>query len=221
MNRRAIDYFQKSAVQYSKGDLDELLRKQIKCAGPLLAVILNGIDNLGGMCYGFDRRNVGKRSVKIHGKKDGGPKREIAKGIYESVRCGVVHQGMPKIGIALYLDYDRLDRGAIVRKDSNWIWLNVTELAHQYLDTLTHIASEPERHIIQYPKRDAKAKKAFDKAFAKVRDSISDLMDHISHREESMWEEKLKRGEIEHMPSKSAYNPENVFALRMDLPPQE
>jgi len=218
MSDKAIAYFQRSAVKYSKGDVEELLRKRLDCTGPLLTVVLNGIDNLGGMCYGFGPRNVGSRSVTFMKNEMNIPE-SVAESLYEIVRCGIVHQGMPKIGIIFYLDYDRLDKGKIVRKNSDYIWLNVTELAYSYLEAIDLIADDPEKHIYHYPKPDDHLRIVLENALENIRDSIYELVDDIGHKEESEWEEMLKKGEIDHMPSKSAYSPENVFALRMDLPP--
>jgi len=47
------EYFEKTVIKYSKTDVQRLLEAKLDCAGPLLTVIFNGIDNLGGLCYGY------------------------------------------------------------------------------------------------------------------------------------------------------------------------
>ena len=37
-------YFNRSVIKYSKGDVKELLEKKLNCAGPLLQVLVNGIE---------------------------------------------------------------------------------------------------------------------------------------------------------------------------------
>ena len=219
MNDKAIAYFQKSANKYSKGDVEEILEKKLHCAGPLLAIVVNGIDNLGGMCCGFDKRS-GARSVKFMKKKMGIPE-SIAKFLYSAVRCGEVHQGMPKIGLKFFVTSDRLGKGKIIYKDSNYLYLNVTEFAYSYIEAIDQIATNPGEYIHNYPPPDVKAKELLDNARSEIKDDINDLLNIIMQKREA---ESLKKAERESdlvLNSSSAYTAENTLNITIDLPPED
>ncbi|HEX8202121.1 MAG TPA: hypothetical protein VF590_16720 [Isosphaeraceae bacterium] len=63
MSTDAIAYFRKAALEYVRGDLRQLLGANLTCAGPLLAVTVNGIDIMGGICFSFSPGS-GERSKK-------------------------------------------------------------------------------------------------------------------------------------------------------------
>jgi hypothetical protein len=173
MNRKAIDYFQKSAFMYSKGDIEELLDKKMRCAGPLLAVVMNGIDNLGGMCFGFQTDSE-KRSIEFMKNHMGFPE-SVARFMYLAVRCGMVHQGMPKVGLEFGLLPDRPEKGRIYYRSYDQIYLNVLELAYSYLAAVERIAEEPTRFIRDYPRLDGNSKKAFEEAMKSVEEYSGEI----------------------------------------------
>ena len=99
------------------------------------------------------------------------------------------------------------------------IWLNVTELAHCYLDCISWIEKEPEKHIFHIPLLSKKSEKLFGDAFNAISDTMDDLMNAISNHDDIYWREELNAGRVDHMPSKSAFNPDTVFAFKREIPP--
>ncbi|MFA5164301.1 MAG: hypothetical protein WC481_01885 [Candidatus Omnitrophota bacterium] len=203
-------YFWKSAVEYSKGDITQLLSARLSCAGPLLSTILSGIDNLGGICYKF-KDNSKARSIKFMSEKMKIPA-EVANFLYSSVRCGIVHQGMPKIGLKFFVEYNRLDKGAIFYKCSEgYIWLNVVELAYSYIETIDSIRTNADTHIHFIPSPNDEVQHIFDQAVSKVDKNIEDLLLKIMEKKESEQIEKLERGKITAISSSSAFTPDNTL----------
>ena len=217
MDAKAKAYFEKSAIKYSKGDVKALLDSRLPCAGPLLTTTLNGIDNLGGMCYGFNKP-VGERSIKVMKEKMGFPE-GVAKFLYQVIRCGIVHQGMPKMGLEFFVGYNRFAGDEIFYKKSDgYIFMNVTEFAYRYLDIIDQIARDPEMHIVYYPQHNEGKKKAFKEAFDNAKDYITRDMEDYEKAHSTEWEAeekaRYKRGE-----SASAYTPDMVFSI--ELAPSE
>jgi hypothetical protein len=217
MDPKAKAYFEKSAIKYSKGDVIALLNSRLSCAGPLLTTTLNGIDNLGGMCYGFAQQ-VGDRSIKVMTEKMGFPE-DVAKLLYEVIRCGIVHQGMPKMGLEFFVAYNRFAGDEIFYKKSDgYIFMNVTEFAYRYLDIIDKITRDPEIHIVDYPRYNEEKGKAFKKAFDNAKDYITRDIEDYEKARLSGWEAEEK-ARYERGESASAYTPDMVF--RIELAPSE
>lgn len=198
MQENAIAYFQRSSIRYSKGDVQELLEKELNCAGPLLAVIVNGIDSLGGMRYGFHKGSR-KRSVEFM-KSYMNLSEPVAEFIYMIVRNGIVHQGMPKVGFDYGVLYDRPEKRQIYYKAGDSICLSVVEFAYAYLEAVDHIAMNPEKHIRHYPRLDDKSKKSFEDALKHIEDYT---------------------GGCCYRSSLSAYGPDYNLDVSIELPPEE
>jgi hypothetical protein len=215
MDPRAKAYFQKSVLLYSKGDIENLLKSKLTCAGPLLATILTGIDNLGGMCYGFDGHNVGKRSTRFMTEKMGFSD-ALATFLYESIRCGIVHQGMPKMGLEFYVQYEGSNKGVIFYSASEkYIILNVTELAHLYLKTIEKIEAEPDKHIGHYPQYTEDKKNALKANFEDARKDIaSGNLIYTRRQFENDEHKRTTTGQ-----SSAAYTGEMQYFI--DLPPED
>lgn len=176
VNAGAIAYFNKVVLEYSKGDVEELLASS-KRAGPLLHVTANGIDLVGGMCYGFGKRSSVKRSTKFmteHMRIES----SLAKVLYKCVRCGIVHQGVPKIGFKYFVPSQRLpDHQIILKGPDDWLLLNVQEFAYCYINAIKRIAQDPKSHIRHTPlvkDRDEEFT-LFKSALAKVPEIYMDL----------------------------------------------
>lgn len=220
MDEEAMAYFKKSAIEYSKGDVRELLEKKIDCAGPLLAVVVNGIDNLGGMCYGFE---IGSKRRSVNFMKDKmGILESVAKFLYSAVRCGEVHQGMPKIGLKFFVTQDRLAKGKMIykHKDSKYLFLDLTEFAYSYIDAIDQIENKPEERIHNYPSPGAEAKELFDNAMRDIKDDIQDLIDVIFRKRETEAMKKAGREPLAEWGSSAAYTPDNTLNITIDLPPR-
>ncbi len=177
MDESTVAFFKKVVLDYNRGDVDELLAK-CKYAGPLLQVVANGIDLVGGMCYGFSARNDRIRSVKFmqeHMMIDA----NLAQAFYACVRNGVTHEGIPKIGFRYFLPSRPLDDHQVfTRAPNNWLLLNVRELANSYLRAIKVIAENPERHIQHKPHLDPNSgeNRIFDKALRCVPAASDDVL---------------------------------------------
>ncbi len=123
-------------IEKSKEDAGKEIRRH---AGPLLMVVMNGIDAFGGVVYGFGAvPGVGKRSLMFM-ECEMGICEAVAKFLYYSVRCGVTHHGIPKarLGYEVWTDDEWRERGAsgAFCKDEveDRICMNVVKLAEEYL----------------------------------------------------------------------------------------
>ncbi len=167
VNAEAIAYFNKVVLDYSKGDVKELLVNS-KRAGPLLQVTANGIDLLGGMCYGFCERSSGKRSTRFMSEhmdiED-----SLARVLYKCVRCGIVHQGVPSIGFVYFISSERLpDHQIVLKAPGDKLLLDVQELAYRYIDAIERIACKPEDHIRYIPPLKHGDKEVFRKVLSRI-----------------------------------------------------
>lgn len=213
MNEDVRKYFQRSVVKYSRGDVERLIKAKLDCAGPLLIVVLNGIDNLGGMCYGFGSYNSKERSVKFMTEKMG-MNESVSKFLYSIVRCGISHQGMPKIGLRFFLEYDRIDKGKIFYKRlGDFIWLNVTELAYLYIETIDEIASNVADHVLYMPLTDQDVLDTFNEARGSIPDDIEQLAIKIGEHKKTIEATKYEKGQIKVVSSSSAYTPDNTILV--------
>ncbi|MBD3338451.1 MAG: hypothetical protein GF353_05050 [Candidatus Lokiarchaeota archaeon] len=140
MDRDSIEYM-KTVLKYSKSDIEELINIKLKVAGPYLAVISNGIDVFGGFYFGFKDNhgnNSKKRSFRFM-RDIMGLNEFLSAFLYIDVRCGIVHHGIAKKSVAIFTDYNRIDKGEFIYKDDDRVYINVVEFAYKYLDTLEKI----------------------------------------------------------------------------------
>ena len=202
------DYFEKAVMKYNKGDIVQFLAAKLSCAGPLLNIIMDGIDHLGGMCYGFDTGSK-KRSI-VFMKEEMGLLEERAELLYSVVRCGMTHEAMPKIGMNIFVLYNRYESGKIFYiKDDGYIWLNVVELAYLYISTIDKISENLDAKISCLPEPKEINKELFDRARSTISDDIQSLIDKIPDEERA---EKFEEGS-----SLAARTPENTLCF-INLP---
>lgn len=204
------DYFERAVMEYSKGDVLQLLDARLTCAGPLLNIVMDGIDHLGGMCYGFGSPPGSKRrSADFMIDKMKLP-RELADLLYTVVRCGIAHEGMPKIGVNFFVIYERFEPGRIFYNyevDDN-IWLSVVELAYLYLSTIERINNNWSGEIVHFPPSSLVNKEIFDAAKGIITDDVRSL---AQKEYEYKRQNAVKAGLLERTSSHSAYTPENIF----------
>ena len=149
MDKQTKEYFEK-LKQCSVSDVKRLLEAKLECAGPLLMVVMNGIDAFGGICYGFKSGGGKERFTKFMEKHMSIPK-SLAEFSYKVVRNGIVHEGMPKKGLIYGVWYNLPGKDRIFYKDldKKKIWMNVVEFASSYLNAVENLSSED---IRCYPK---------------------------------------------------------------------
>ncbi len=175
MSREAATYFEDFA-KYSRRGINEFLRKKVDRAGFLLMMVMSGIDTLGGLCYDFRPGNSGKRSTKFM-IQNMGISESVAEYLYSVVRCGLFHEGAPKLGLEYFVLYDRLDAGKVFYRDSksDYICMNVVEFAYSYLETIEKISAEPSEYVRDYPKLSDSEKELFDEAKKCIEGDIKHL----------------------------------------------
>lgn len=215
MSSESIAYFNRSVMEYNKGDVVELLSDKITCAGPLLSIIVNGIDLAGGICFGFDKGSRARSEDFMVEHMN--IQKELASLLYTCVRCGVAHQGMPKVGVRFFLMPQRFMPGAILFRDSNIIYLNVTELAYSYLGVIENIAKNPTEYELHHPPLKPADKDTFTTALSFITNDISELCDKVAAKDRAEEEAKLARGEIDQMSSLSAYLPDNTLNISLEI----
>ncbi len=205
-------YFDKAVMKYNRGDILALLGAKLPCAGPILNIVMDGVDMLGGMCYGFGTGPGSKmRSVDFLVQEMKLPK-EQAELLYSVVRCGITHEGMPKIGISFFAEYSRHEPGKAfyVYQNDDEIYLNVVELAYLYLGTLDRIDKDWAAHLHAYPTPQPINKKLFDDAKRSISDDIGTLAEKM---EQSKQNELARAGKLWEIQSSSACSPLNTFNL--------
>ena len=152
MNEKTKKYFEQF-YKYSKSDVGVLLGLDTN-AGPLLITILNGIDILGGMCYEFKKNNSTKRSIDFM-KNEMGIAKPVAELLYKNIRCGMEHQGMPKMGIEFFIEKNDgiPNREKVFCKNiaKKYLRLNVSAFAHLYIDVLDKVDSDIKKYIHYNP----------------------------------------------------------------------
>ena len=208
--RESKAFFERSVIKYSKSDVCALLKAKLDCAGPLLEVIVNGIDNLGGIFYGFSIGSK-ERSVRFM-KEKMNVSESLAKFLYTIVRCGVAHQGMPKIGLIYFVEYDYPEKAKIFCKDSKEnICLNVVGLAQRYLDTIDDLNADIEKYDLHVPPINVREEEIFKRAKNEIKHSIDDMAFDIGN----------KRMQKEHPgASYAAYSATGVLKVCIDSPNQ-
>lgn len=208
--RESKAFFERSVIRYSKSDVCALLKARLDCAGPLIEVIVNGIDNLGGALYGFERGEKGSRYRSVRFMKEKmNISESFAEFLYAVVRCGIAHQGMPKIGLIYFVEYDCPE---IFYKDSEGnIWLNVVGLAQRYLDTIDTLNMDIEKYHLHIPPITSKEKTIFEQAKNEITANIDDLAFDIGN----------KKMRDEHpTASYSAYSAKGTLKVCIDSPAQ-
>ena len=172
MRANAKAFFVRVIQEYNCGDIKYLLAHSAGLAGPLLAVTVNGIDLLGGMLYGFGcgsrARSVRLMEEHMHMTP------AVGETIYACVRCGVAHEGTPKVRFKFGIFPARPACGKIVFKDpaDHSLALNVTELAYAYLNVVDEIAKDIGEHPLHVPQPSRSDEGNFERAYQNIRDDV-------------------------------------------------
>lgn len=158
-NEQVASYFDDSIWKYNRRDVEELMSHKLG-AGPLLACVCNGIDGVGGMLYGFD---LGSRCrsmlfmMKFMQYTD-----QHAEMIYRVMRCGIVHEGMPKFGVGISCPYDNEVAELLYKERNGTLVVNVLRLAKEYLCALQRVNQEARERLEHLPRLDEDDKRIFE-----------------------------------------------------------
>lgn len=208
-NEKVKQLFRQVVQEYSCGDVRALLDAELGKAAPLLASVVNGIDFIGGMMLGFD---VGsrKRSVEFMVQYFGLHK-EVATLVYTLVRCGVAHEGTPKLAIKFFVYPERVEhKHFLYTGTDNVVWLNVTDFAHLYLEAIDKIASDVLKHLKHIPNAKASDEAAFTNGLPHITSGITEFCRAVARLREVPERERLNRGEIECLSSSSPFLAERL-----------
>jgi hypothetical protein len=181
-------YFKQVVLDYNCGDIRALLDAELRQAGPLLNSVVNGIDIVGGMIWGF-ALGSGDRSTQF--MKSYFSISEIARMLYALVRCGMNHEGTTKLAVKFFVHHERLKKGVLLYKDRHHcVWLNVTEFAHSYVDVIDRIALDVHSHLSHIPVVSPKDEALFVDALNEITADISEFCSAAEHaRVEAVWRE--------------------------------
>lgn len=203
-------YFDRVIRKYNIGDIQALLDSardtigpvQDK-AGPLLACVVNGIDTLGGMAFGF---TDGSESRSVSFMRDFmGIDQTQGKMLYAIARCGLAHEGVPKLCLRFFV-HKYKSEGSILSQDrTGTIWLNVTQLARRYCNAVDRIANQN-----QFPLSYVPVVKPGDATkFGTLLDSglpdISEFCRAIAAERQEPERLRFEHGEIDHMSSSNPF----------------
>jgi hypothetical protein len=206
-------FFDKAIVKYNAGDVQYLLALPKLPAGPLLTATANGIDIMGGICWGFDAGSK-PRSVRFM-EEHMGLSTPVADLIYQSARCGITHEGMPKKGIEFFHQGELPRTQVVLYKETTTglLYMNVTEFARMYLDAVEAIGKDKTSHVHYYPPLDSRID--FAAAFAVVTGDITDLCIKIGEKREADMRKRLGSGV-----SSSCWMPDNTLNITLTVGPR-
>jgi hypothetical protein len=206
-------FFEKAIVKYNAGDVKFLLSVSDLPAGPLLTVTANGIDIMGGICWGFctGSRERSVRFMEEH-MTFSRPEADL---IYQSARCGISHEGMPKKGIEFFHQGNVPRTSAVLYKQpsTELLYMNVTEFAHRYLDAVEAIGRDKKSHVRHYPTLDSRVD--FEAALAVVTGDIGNLCQQFGEKWEGDYRKRTGQGT-----SSSCYMPDNTLHITLKVGPE-
>lgn len=149
----AKEFFERAVAKNILGDIQYLKSNHGGRAGPLLSCVANGIDVMGGILYGFETGSAdrSKRFMATHMSLS----TDLANATYRVVRCGVTHEGGPKLGL-LFFVHDGTDQAddLFFKRNDKAICLDVLALASRFETAVKQVA-EDSKLIANQPDIDA------------------------------------------------------------------
>ena len=171
----AQDYYDRIILGYLVRDSRHLLANQETRSGVLLAPVTSGIDAIGGALLGFRKNNSAQRSRFVMEQQMGvDPK--LASFIYESVRCGLVHQGTATYGLRFFAEYDPIARHSLAYDGrDNWIYLDSVALAQKFISAAQNIWENRREEILHRPSESDRDNDDVKKNLPDIHDFLVDL----------------------------------------------
>ena len=168
-----IEYFEEVIIKYNKTDIEFLINTYIdnperQPAGPLLAIVANGLMTMGKLYSNY--RTDGDKTVNFI-NSEMGFNESMSRLLYEIVRCGITHIGIPYYGVEFFVFFDPKDFKDIKNrfgkemedyfctkecikiipgkydKNEKNIKLDVSKLAFKYLRAIERIHKNPAKKI--------------------------------------------------------------------------
>lgn len=207
----AKDYYEKIVLDYIVGDVNHLLDIKESRSGIILSPVVNGIDTIGGMIYGF-KTGSKIRFIDVLCNYMS-LERPVAIFLYESLRCGLVHQGTSKVGLRFFTLYGQLNRNSILYAGGDdWVYLDSTALAIAFCEMARSIREDHAVAISFLPPFESSS---FDKLNGSALPPISDLIiDYAA--DQTCAKRWIENGKIHRVTtSTSYYTPDQV--LNQDL----
>lgn len=166
------EYFDLVVMKYYKDDIEYLLDQPGCPAGVLFVTVMNAIDVLGGVLFGFkglkkdgtEKDNSTARSNSFMASSHMGLKPEEAEFLYNYARCGLAHEGITKstgTGSATQLvGFEIMPKSGgysdIFYKGPDCICVDARALARKALDAIKAI--DQNRSLLKDFPRDPEAK---------------------------------------------------------------
>lgn len=211
----AKDYYDKIVLNYIVGDVNHLLEIRESRSGIILSPVVNGIDTIGGMIHGF-KSGSKTRFIDVLCNYML-LERSLATFLYESLRCGLVHQGTSKIGLKFFTLYGHLNRNSILYAGGDdWIYLDSTALAIKFCQMARRIRQDHPEAIKFIPPLESSS---YDKLDGSSLPPISDLI--FDYAEDQTCADRwIENGKICRVTtSTSYYTPDQVLNLDLVIDP--
>ncbi len=141
----AEHYFNEVISNFLAGDVRALLSSGIDKAGPILMVVCNGMDTLGGIWKGFNV-GVGERFKAVARELMNCTSDETE--LLYDFRCDITHEGR-LAGIAYIAN--AMPNDALFTIGGTDLLLHVHSLANRWLGAISLARSQPSTYIKYYP----------------------------------------------------------------------
>jgi hypothetical protein len=116
--------------------------------------------------------------------------------LYVVIRCGFVHEGVTKLGITFFVHVESLDPGVFLYRSSDGaIWLNVSELARQYLDAIERINENVHQYLHHVPSARTNDESVYAAAYGSIKKDIQDFCREAHAAQEAAEDAQLAPGE--------------------------
>jgi hypothetical protein len=209
-------YYERVVLTYLCGDIRHLLAQEEPHCGILLGPVINGVDTVGGIISGFEvgsqRRSI---DVLVRHMNLTDPEATFT---YQSLRCGLVHQGTAKYGVWFFNLHGELNRHSVIYSgDKDWIYFDCVALAIRFLAAAENIWENCRNEIKHMPRSEDSGHAAvLGLNLPHIQELVNDYAEEL-HCVEKRHEGELIRRETSSM---SAYTPEGVLNPEFRLPPR-
>jgi hypothetical protein len=173
--RDAEKFFEKVINNYNRGDILTLIESETTALGPLLSAVAAGVDTVGGMMFGFSGSNSKARSVRFLKEilKFDSAAAEV---IYCCARCGYIHEGLSKLNVSFFANYNGIKPGvALFRRTDGAVALNVAELAHMYLNGIEYVWKDCRAQLQHLPIASEKEERVVSSLLTSVLPGLDDF----------------------------------------------
>ena len=142
-------YYKAVVIDYLVENIDHLLEAEELRSGLILGPVFGAIDAIGGAVYGYDEK-VGTRFKGVLEEFLGYSRQESIY-LYDSVRCGLIHQGTAKTGLKFFSNHEDFERPHAIYKHDDWLILDCVKLARDSSAAAKSIWEDDRQRIQSFP----------------------------------------------------------------------